>query len=55
MRGSARARPSRRAVIVFDGAVLGLNSLATRNLDAWTVYGGVPARVIKSREHAHGS
>ena len=42
-------------VIVFDGAVLGLNSLATRNLDAWTVYGGVPARVIKSREHAHGS
>src|SRR5580698_3047745 len=32
-----------------EGAVLGLGSVATRDLDAWTVYAGVPATKIKER------
>ena len=35
-----------------DGAVLGLGSVATRNLDAWTVYAGVPAVKVKDRRRA---
>jgi putative colanic acid biosynthesis acetyltransferase WcaF len=34
-----------------DGAVLGLGSVATRDLDAWGVYAGVPAVKIKERKH----
>jgi putative colanic acid biosynthesis acetyltransferase WcaF len=37
-------------VNVGEGAVLGLGSVATRDLLPWTVYGGVPARRIKSRK-----
>ena len=33
-----------------EGAVLGLGSVATRNLEAWGVYGGVPAIKIKQRK-----
>jgi putative colanic acid biosynthesis acetyltransferase WcaF len=36
-------------VSVGEGAVLGLGSVATRNLDAWTVYAGVPAVKVKDR------
>ena len=36
-------------VSLGEGAVLALGSVATRNLDAWTVYAGVPARKIKNR------
>jgi putative colanic acid biosynthesis acetyltransferase WcaF len=36
-------------VKVGDGAVLGLGALATRDLDPWTVYAGVPARAIRPR------
>jgi len=32
-----------------EGAVLGLGSVATRNLDAWGVYTGVPALKVKER------
>jgi putative colanic acid biosynthesis acetyltransferase WcaF len=32
-----------------EGAILALGSVATRNLEPWTVYGGVPARKIKTR------
>ena len=32
-----------------EGAVLGLGSVATRNLDAWTVYAGTPAVKVKER------
>ena len=32
-----------------EGAVLGLGSVATRSLDAWTVYAGVPAIRVKER------
>jgi len=32
-----------------DGAVLGLGSVATRDLEPWTVYAGVPAQPIKQR------
>lgn len=36
-------------VTIGRGAVLGLGSVATRDLDAWTVYAGVPAVAIKQR------
>jgi putative colanic acid biosynthesis acetyltransferase WcaF len=36
-------------VNVGDGAVLGLCSVATRDLQPWTVYAGAPARAIKTR------
>lgn len=32
-----------------EGSVLGLGSVATRSLEPWTVYAGVPARRIKDR------
>jgi putative colanic acid biosynthesis acetyltransferase WcaF len=37
-------------VNVGDGAVLALGSIATKDLEPWTVYGGVPARKLKRRE-----
>ena len=36
-------------VNVGEGAVLGLGSVATRNLDPWAVYAGVPAVKVKDR------
>ncbi|MEZ0243280.1 MAG: WcaF family extracellular polysaccharide biosynthesis acetyltransferase [Sphingomonas sp.] len=36
-------------VTIGRGAVLGLGSVATRDLDAWTVYAGIPATAIKQR------
>jgi putative colanic acid biosynthesis acetyltransferase WcaF len=36
-------------VAIGEGAVLALGSVATRNLEPWTVYAGVPARKIKAR------
>jgi putative colanic acid biosynthesis acetyltransferase WcaF len=38
-------------VSMAEGAVLGLGSVATRNLEAWTVYAGVPAIKVKQRQH----
>jgi putative colanic acid biosynthesis acetyltransferase WcaF len=35
-----------------EGAVLGLGSVATRNLDAWTVYAGTPAVKVKDRRRS---
>lgn len=32
-----------------DGAILGLASVATRDLEPWSIYAGVPARKIKAR------
>ena len=37
-------------VTMGEGAVLGLGSVATRNLEAWTVYAGVPAEKVKERK-----
>jgi putative colanic acid biosynthesis acetyltransferase WcaF len=37
-------------VNLAEGAVLGLASVATHDLDAWGVYAGVPARKLKNRE-----
>ncbi len=37
-------------VHVGEGAVLGLGSVATRNLEAWTVYAGTPAVKVKERQ-----
>ncbi len=36
-----------------DGAVLGLASVATRDLDPWTVYAGAPAVKVKERVQTH--
>jgi putative colanic acid biosynthesis acetyltransferase WcaF len=36
-------------VRVGEGAVLGLGSIATRDLDPWTVYSGNPAQPIRQR------
>lgn len=36
-------------VTVGEGAVLGLGSIATRDLKPWTVYAGVPARELRAR------
>jgi putative colanic acid biosynthesis acetyltransferase WcaF len=36
-------------VSVGEGAVLALGSIATRDLQPWTVYAGAPARRVKSR------
>ncbi|HTF63597.1 MAG TPA: hypothetical protein VK638_12930, partial [Edaphobacter sp.] len=33
-----------------EGAVLGLGSVATRNLEAWAIYAGVPAVKLKERK-----
>jgi len=35
---------------VGEGAVLGLGSVATRHLEPWTVYAGVPAVKVKERK-----
>jgi putative colanic acid biosynthesis acetyltransferase WcaF len=37
---------------VGEGAVLGLASVATRNLEPWTVYAGAPAVRVKERVHS---
>lgn len=39
-------------VSLGEGAVLGLASVATRDLAPWTVYAGVPARALRPRRHA---
>jgi len=36
-------------VTVGDGAMLGMGSVATRDLEAWTVHAGVPARALRKR------
>ncbi len=37
-------------VIVGEGAILGARAVATKMLDAWTIYAGNPAASVKSRE-----
>jgi putative colanic acid biosynthesis acetyltransferase WcaF len=37
-------------VNVGEGAVLGMGSVATRDLDPWGVYAGVPAVKVKERK-----
>ena len=46
---AARASVS-PGVNLGDGAILGLASVATKNLDPWSIYAGVPARKIKDRK-----
>lgn len=36
-------------VTVGDGAILGLGAVATRDLEAWSIYAGIPARKVKLR------
>ena len=37
-------------VVFGEGAILGANSLATKDLEPWTIYVGNPARAIKARK-----
>lgn len=37
-------------VSLGDGAILGLASLATKDLEPWSIYAGVPARKVKERK-----
>jgi putative colanic acid biosynthesis acetyltransferase WcaF len=37
-------------VTVGEGAVLGLGSVATRDLEPWTIYSGAPAKPVRKRE-----
>lgn len=37
-------------IAVGDGCVLGLGAVATRDLEPWSVYAGVPARFIRKRK-----
>ena len=41
-------------VQVGEGAVLGLGSVATRNIEPWTVYAGAPAVKVKERRRTVG-
>jgi putative colanic acid biosynthesis acetyltransferase WcaF len=41
-------------VDVGEGAVLAVNSVATRALAPWTVYGGMPAHTLRLRERRAG-
>jgi putative colanic acid biosynthesis acetyltransferase WcaF len=36
-------------VTVREGAVLATGAIATKDLDAWSIYGGNPARVLRKR------
>jgi len=36
-------------VTMHEGSVLALGAIATRDLNPWTVYAGVPARALKNR------
>jgi putative colanic acid biosynthesis acetyltransferase WcaF len=38
-------------VQVGDGAILALGSVASKDLEPWTIYGGIPARPIKTRKN----
>jgi putative colanic acid biosynthesis acetyltransferase WcaF len=37
-------------VNIGEGAVLGLASVATRDLEPWSVYAGAPAKKIRERQ-----
>lgn len=39
-------------VTLGEGAVLGANSVATKDLDPWTIYTGIPARPVADRGQA---
>ena len=44
-----------RGVSVGDNSILGTNAVVTRNVPANAVVAGVPARVVRMREHAGGA
>lgn len=39
-------------VTIGEGSVLGLNAVATRDLEPWSVYVGAPARRVKARRRS---
>lgn len=38
-------------VVIEEGVAVGAMSLVKQNLEAWTIYTGIPARKIKKREN----
>lgn len=60
MRLGARSWVCARACVspgvsLGEGAVLGLASVATHDLEPWSIYAGVPARKIRDRVQTHPS
>ncbi len=45
-----RSRRGFSGVNLGDGAVLGLASVATRDLEPWIIYAGVPATRVRERK-----
>jgi putative colanic acid biosynthesis acetyltransferase WcaF len=43
------------SVNVGEGAILGLGSVATHDLEEWTIYGGAPAKLLKRRPKPEAS
>jgi putative colanic acid biosynthesis acetyltransferase WcaF len=41
-------------VTINEGAVLGMASVATSDLDSWSVYAGSPAKMVKLRQQHPG-
>ncbi|MBL0225851.1 MAG: putative colanic acid biosynthesis acetyltransferase [Geobacteraceae bacterium] len=38
-------------ITLGKGAILGLGAVATKDLEPWSIYGGIPARKLKNRKH----
>jgi acetyltransferase-like isoleucine patch superfamily enzyme len=38
-------------VVICEGAAIGANSLVTKDCEPWKIYGGSPAKAIKTRPH----
>lgn len=43
-----------RGVTIGEGAIVGSGSVVTKDVAPYTIVGGVPARLIKAREHTAG-
>ena len=40
-------------ITLHEGAVLGTGAIATKDLAAWSVYAGIPARLLRERKQLH--
>ena len=49
MRGFVRARSFIPGINIGEGAILGLGSVATHDLEPFGIYAGMPAKKVKER------
>lgn len=42
-----------KGIVIENGTVVGANSVVTKNIEANSVYAGVPAKKIRSRKELH--